>query len=356
MFANPTGTWPPKRMPIVPSGGWLHAGRQVTAVCAKGDKDRGAISGMSPETAGIHHVTAIAGDPQRNAEFYVDTLGLRLVKRTVNHDDPGSYHLYFGDGEGTPGTNITFFPWTDSGRQGEFGAGQTEFTAYAIPETSVEFWTERLDEAGVAVDRTERFGETVLRFADPDGIGLELVATDAPTDAVAWADSPVPETHQLRGFHSVTLAVPEVGPTAERLTEVLGFKHEGTEADRHRYRSAAGGFASVVDIVETDADYGEMGVGTVHHVAFQAADRAELEAYREQYRELSVRASEIRDRTYFLALYAREPNGILFEISTMEPGFTADEPLEELGESLVLPERLEARREEIEGELPAFEA
>lgn len=156
---------------------------------------------MSPTTPGIHHVTAIVGDPQTNADFYVGTLGLRMVKRTVNHDDTGIYHFYFGDGEGTPGTNITFFPWGETGRDGEFGAGQTQTTAYLIPEDSLDYWGDRLDSEGVDYERTERFEETVLSFSDPDGTGLELVAADAPSDAVPWADSPVSEQHQPRGFY-----------------------------------------------------------------------------------------------------------------------------------------------------------
>ncbi|WP_254271560.1 ring-cleaving dioxygenase [Haloarcula marina] len=310
---------------------------------------------MSPETTGLHHVTAIAGDPQRNADFYVGVLGLRFVKRTVNHDDTGTYHFYFGDGEGTPGTNITFFPWTDRGRQGEFGAGQTQHTAYLIPEDAVEYWTERLESHGITVERTERFDETVLQFEDPDGIGLELVAADAETDAVPWPDGPVPEEHQLRGFYSVTLAVESVGPTAEILTDVLGYEHEATEDGRHRYRSAGGGFGSVLDVVETDQERGRMGVGTVHHVAFRAESTEEQAAYREAYIEKGLEPSEIIDRKYFHAIYAREPGGVLFEISTMGPGFTADEDFGELGESLTLPDWLEDEREAIEAQLPPFE-
>jgi glyoxalase family protein len=309
---------------------------------------------MAPETSGLHHVTAIAGDPQRIADFYVGVLGLRLVKRTVNHDDPGTYHFYFGDGEGTPGTNITFFPWRERGRTGRFGTGQTQNTAYRIPAGSVDYWTARLADHDVAVEQFTRMGDTVVQFEDPAGIGLELVATEGPSEAVPWAESPVPERHQLRGIHSVTVAVDSVEPTAERLTEVLGFEHETTQDDRHRYSGAAD-FASFVDVVETDVDRGRMGVGTVHHVAVRAADRDELEAYREQYRDRGINCSEIRDREYFHALYARDPNGVLFEISTMGPGFTVDEPLDALGESLVLPGRLEAHRADIERQLPPFD-
>lgn len=310
---------------------------------------------MTPDTGGLHHVTAIAGDPERNAEFYVETLGLRFVKRTVNHDDPGTYHCYYGDGEGTPGTNVTFFPWTDSGRRGTFGAGQTKATAYLVDPGSVDYWLDRLGDRGTDVAQTDRFGETVLRFEDPDGIALELVAADAPSDAVPWADGPVPEEHQLRGFYGVTLALSDIEPTAEVLTDVLGYVHEATEDGRHRYRTATGGPGSIVDLVETDLERGRMGVGTVHHVAFRAEDTAELDAYREAYQERGISVSPIIDRTYFEALYAREPGGVLFEISTTGPGFTVDEDRDDLGSRLTLPEKLESNRDAIERQLPPFD-
>ena len=332
-----------------------------------------------PDTSGLHHVTAIAGDPERNADFYVGTLGLRFVKRTVNHDDTGTYHFYFGDEAGTPGTNITFFPWTDRGRDGEFGAGQTRHTAYRIPEDSVDYWRERLESRDVDVTETERFGETVLRFSDPDGIGLELVAADDATAhgdpaevgdevdvgdgtvdhggsiATVWEDGPVPEERQLQGFHNVTLAVAEIDPTAAVLTDVLGYEFEGEADGRHRYRSATGGPGSIVDLVETDAGRGRTGVGTVHHVAFKARDLEEQERWREAYADHGLSPSEVIDRKYFRSIYTREPGGVLFEMATMAPGFTADEEYEELGSRLTLPEWLEDERERIEAQLPAFD-
>ncbi len=310
---------------------------------------------MSPNTPGLHHVTAIAGDPQDNADFYVGTLGLRFVKKTVNHDDTGTYHFYFGDGEGSPGTNITFFPWTDQGREGKFGAGQTQATAYAIPAGSVGYWRDRLESEGIDVEETERFDETVLRFADPDGIELELVAADAETAATPWEDSPVPTEHQLRGFYNVTLAVDEFGPTETILTDVLGYELEGEADGRRRYRSATGGPGSIVDLVETDAGRGRMGVGTVHHVAFTAESVAEQERWREAYADAGLSPSTVIDRKYFQSIYTREPGGVLFEMATTGPGFTKDEPLDELGERLTLPERLENEREEIEAQLPDFD-
>lgn len=311
-----------------------------------------------PETAGIHHVTAIAGDPGRNADFYVGTLGLRFVKRTVNHDDTNTYHFYFGDRRGTPGTAITFFPWTDEGRQGEFGAGQTAATAYAIRPESVGYWRDRLADRGVELTETEHFGEPVLSFADPDGIGLELVGTEAAAGAPAepWEESPVPTEHQLRGFDGVTLAVAGYEPTERVLTGVLGYELADEDDGRRRYRTAAGERpGTTVDLVETDAERGRMGVGTVHHVAFKAEDTEQQEAYREAFEEQGLRVSEIIDRKYFHAIYAREPGGVLFEVSTMGPGFTADEDVEELGSRLTLPEWLEEEREAIEAALPAVE-
>ncbi|MFC5368128.1 ring-cleaving dioxygenase [Salinirubrum litoreum] len=316
---------------------------------------------MAPPTAGLHHVTAIAGDPQRNADFYVGTLGLRFVKRTVNHDDTGTYHFYFGDNRGTPGTNITFFPWTDDGRQGQFGAGQTRDTAYLISPDSVDYWLDRLADHCVDVEEDDRFGETVLRFADPDGIGLELVASadaaDSPADP--WPDSDVPAEHQLRGFHSATLAVAEVDPTAEILTGVLGYEREAEiEEDgkrRVRFRTQDGGPGSVVDLVETDAGRGQMGVGTVHHVAFTAESVADQEQYIEAYAEHGLEATDPIDRKYFTAIYCREPGGVLFEIATTGPGFAADESVDDLGSRLTLPEWLEDERAEIEASLAEFD-
>ena len=311
---------------------------------------------MSPTTPGLHHVTAIASDPQRTAEFYVETLGLRFVKKTVNHDDKYTYHLYFGDSEGTPGTNITLFPWGERGRSGQFGDGQTRTTAYFVPEGSLDYWRERLESHGISVDGpTERFGETVIEFDDPDGITLALVATDDAPDGQPWDDSPVPTEHQLRGFHSVTLAVSEIDPTATVLTDGLGYEFEAEENGRHRYRSDAGGPGSIVDLVETDHGRGRMGVGTVHHVAYKAEDTDEQEQWREQLSEQGLRVTDIVDRVYFKSIYFREPGGVLFEIATMEPGFTADQSQDELGRDLALPEWLEDERDEIESRLPSFE-
>jgi glyoxalase family protein len=308
-----------------------------------------------PETTGLHHVTAVAGDPERNADFYVGVLGLRFLKRTVNHDDPTTYHFYYGDGAGTPGTAVTFFPWTDSGRRGEFGAGQTQRTAWAVPTDSLDYWAERLDAHGVAATRVERVGEPTIEFDDPDGIGLALVGTDALRETTPWDESPVPARHQLRGFHGVTLAVPDAEPTAGVLRDVLGYELDVEAGERRRYRAAGGGPGSVVDLVETGVGRGRTGVGTVHHVAFAAADVDELEAFRERAADRDLRATDVVDRTYFRSVYFREPGGVLFEVATTGPGFTADESVDELGSGLRLPGWLEDDRERIEADLPPFD-
>lgn len=312
---------------------------------------------MAPTTPGLHHVTAIAGDPQRNAEFYVETLGLRFVKKTVNHDDTYTYHFYFGDGDGTPGTNITFFPWGDQGRSGQFGAGQTKSTTYAIPSESLDYWLDRLESHGIDVDGPiERFDETVIEFDDPDGVTLALVATPDAPNGRPWKESPVPENHQLRGIYSVTLAVNEIEPTGAVLTDGLGYEREAEADGRHRYRSAAGGFGSIVDLLETDRPHGQMGTGTVHHVAYKAQNTTEQEQWRDHLTDHGLQVTEIIDRTYFHSLYFREPGGVLFEIATMGPGFTADQNQDELGTDLALPDWLEDEREEIESHLPSFES
>lgn len=306
-----------------------------------------------PSTPGLHHVTAIAGDPSRNAEFYVETLGLRLVKQTVNHDDKYTYHLYYGDHEGTPGTNITFFPWPQ-GRRGKPGAGQARGTAYRIPPGSLDYWRERLESRDVVVDRETRFGEEVLGFTDPDGNRIELAAAEGEDLTSAWSDAPVPPEHRLRGFHSVSLQVREAGPTEKVLTDIMGYTHAATEGGRRRYRSGEGGPGSIVDLVETDAAPGRVGVGSVHHVAYKSRDLDEQEEWREALMDYGLRPTGVIDRVYFRSVYVREPGGVLFEFATVGPGFTVDEDVEELGTHLVLPDWLEDERSEIEAHLPQF--
>ena len=309
---------------------------------------------MSAETTGIHHVTAIAGDPQRNVDFYVGLLGLRVVKKTVNFDDPGTYHLYYGDGAGSPGSIMTFFPWGGA-PQGRIGAGQLTITSFSVPAASLGYWTERLVEAGVRFEKPEdRFGETVLRFSDPDGLRLELVAA-REEGREGWAGGLVPAENAVRGFHYVTLAVEAPSRTAMLMTDSLGFRQTGEAEGRRRYEAGEGGPGNTVDIADgTGFPRGTMGVGTVHHVAFRVPDEETQLELRERAGALGYNVTPVLDRNYFRSIYFREPGGVLFEIATDPPGFAVDEEPEHLGESLRLPPWLEPRHEELERLLPSL--
>jgi glyoxalase family protein len=307
---------------------------------------------MSTETTGIHHVTAIAGDPQRNVDFYVGLLGLRILKKTVNFDDPGTYHLYYGDGAGTPGSIMTFFPWAGAPK-GRIGAGQLTVTSFSIPAASLGYWTERLVEGGVRFERPEdRFGETVLRFPDPDGLRLELVAA-AEDQRERWADGPVPAEVAVRGFHHVTLAVADPSRTADLMTGTLGFRRTGEAEGRTRYEAGEGGPGNTVDLADaTGFPRGTMGVGTVHHVAFRVPDEETQLELREKVAALGYNVTPVLDRNYFRSIYFREPGGVLVEIATDPPGFAVDEEPEHLGEALKLPPWLEPQRDRLEEVLP----
>jgi glyoxalase family protein len=301
----------------------------------------------------IHHVTAIAGDPQRNLDFYAGVLGLRLVKLTVNFDDPGSYHLYFGDELGRPGSILTFFPWPN-GRRGRQGTGQVGTVSLAIPPASLGFWVERLVQHGVEfVGPTRRFDEQVLAFNDPDGLLLELVATPRVEDVAPWADGPVPAGHAVRGLHGGTIWEDGDQGTAEFLTGQLGFRRLGEEGDRLRFESAAAGAGTVLDLRRVPGFWaGGTGVGTVHHIAFRAgSDEAQLQQ-RARLAQAGFDVTPVVDRQYFRSVYFREPGGVLFEIATDAPGFTRDEPAAELGTHLMLPPMYEPLRERIEQTLP----
>ena len=309
---------------------------------------------MSAVTSGIHHVTAISGEPQRNVDFYVGLLGLRLVKKTVNFDDPGTYHLYYGDGAGSPGSIMTFFPWAGA-PNGRVGAGQLTVTSFSFPASSLGYWTERLVEGGVRFEKPEdRFGETVLRFPDPDGLRLELVA--AADDArEGWVGGTVPAEHAVRGFHHVTLLSSDPAGTAELMTGTLGFRQTGEAEGRTRFEAGEGGPGNTVDVANGSGfPRGTMGVGTVHHVAFRVPDEEAQLELRERVAALGYNVTPVLDRNYFRSIYFREPGGVLFEIATDPPGFAADEDREHLGESLKLPPWLEPRREELEGMLPSL--
>jgi len=310
---------------------------------------------MRKPIAGIHHVTAMASDPQANVDFYTGVLGLRLVKRTVNFDDPGTYHLYYGDEVGHPGTIMTFFPWPMA-RRGLQGAGQATVTAFSVPEGSLGFWTERLNKMGVPFDGPKpRLDEEVLTVLDPDGLRLELVARKGD-DRAPWESGPVPAEHAVRGFDGVTLTEWNLEVTEEVLSKVLGFRRVGEERDRVRFETGTGGSGTRVDVLASPtAARGHISAGTVHHVAFRAADEADQLAWRETIDESGLYVTPVLDRQYFRSIYFREPGGVLFEIATDPPGFTRDEPVETLGTALKLPPWLEASRSQIEATLPKIE-
>jgi glyoxalase family protein len=307
---------------------------------------------MSAVASGIHHVTAISGEPQRNVDFYAGLLALRLVKKTVNFDDPGTYHLYYGDGAGSPGSIMTFFPWSGAPR-GRIGAGQLTVTSFSFPASSLGYWTERLVESGVRFEKPEdRFGETVLRFPDPDGLRLELVA--APDDRrEGWAGGPVPPEHAVTGFHHATLLSSDPAGTARLMTETLGFRETSEAEGRTRFEAGGGVPGNIVDVADgTGFPRGTTGVGTVHHVAFRVPDEETQLDLRERVAALGYNVTPVLDRNYFRSIYFREPGGVLFEVATDPPGFTADEDAERLGGSLKLPPWLEPRRGELEQVLP----
>jgi glyoxalase family protein len=305
------------------------------------------------DTAGLHHVTSITSDPRTNVAFYTDVLGLRLVKRTVNFDDKFTYHLYYGDEVGTPGTALTFFPVRD-GTPGRVGRGQPSATAFVVPPESVDYWLDRLDSKGVdRGDPVERFDETVVPFTDHDGQPLELVT--GTSDVEPWSEGPVPAEHGVRGFHGVTLDSLDAERTGTVL-ETLGYERAAEAGDRTRYR-AASDRAAVVDVLDRpDAERGREGVGTVHHVAVRAPDEETQLAWRDALTEAGLDVTPQKDRRYFRSVYTREPGGILVEIATDEPGFTLDESVAELGSSLKLPPWLETDRETIEERLPVLDA
>ncbi len=299
---------------------------------------------------GIHHVTAIAGHPQENVDFYMGLLGMRLVKRSVNQDDPQTYHLFYADAVGSPGTDLTFFAWP-GGPVGRRGAGQAITVALAIPPAAVAFWTRRLTEAGVPVEGPTQSGaEEVLAFADPHGLALELVAgpdTGERGPWVPWTAGPVPVEHAIRGIHRVTLAVDRLEPTRAFLESPLRFRLLDESGGRLRFAVGQGGSGAQVDVVRA-AGWGGIAVGTVHHVAWRTPDDAAHQAWQRELRGLGAGVTPIIDRFWFRSIYFREPGGVLFEIATDGPGFAVDEAVERLGERLVLPPWLEPDREQIE--------
>jgi glyoxalase family protein len=312
---------------------------------------------MNSKIPGLHHVTAIASNPQRNLDFYVGLLGLRFVKRTVNFDDPGTYHFYFGDNRGTPGTILTFFPWPGA-RRGIRGTGQVEATAFSIPQNSIGFWLERLKQQHVTAERTPaRFGEEVIRLLDPDGLLIELIASSSLPQIEQWPDSPIPAEHALHGFHSVSAALEGYEKTARLLRESFGYRLVDESGNRFRFVSADNAAPGrIVDLLcLPDTAMGRVAAGSVHHIAFRAKDEAEQLQWREHFVDLGYNVTPVIDRIYFHSIYFREPGGVLFEIATEPPGFTLDETLQELGTHLRLPPWMESARSQIENILPRIQ-
>lgn len=306
---------------------------------------------MLTDTPGIHHVTSMVGDAQTNLDFYVGTLGLRLVKRTVNHEDVLRHHLYYGNGAGDLGTVYTCFPYPNE-PPGRRGRPQITAASFAVPEGSLDYWTDRLGDRGVDTERVFRFEESALRFEDPSGTRLELVAADQSVEP--WSEGPVPDRAAIRGIHGVT-ALPTNPFATASVLDTLGFDLVGEDGDRVRYR-AGGDRATVIDLLDRPAEFAREGTGSVHHVAVRVADETELREWHDLFRERDIDVSRIRDRHYYRAIYVREPGGILIELSTEGPGFGVDEPRESFGESLVLPPWAEEDREMIEGQLPPLVA
>lgn len=308
---------------------------------------------MTRQPSGIHHVTAIATDPQRNADFYIQTLGLRMVKRTVNFDAPDTYHLYYGDETGNPGTILTFFPWPGV-PQGRRGTGQATTTSFSVPEGSLGWWKQRLERLAVDVARAEtRSGEDALTLRDPDGLVVELVAHPEADPRPPWEQGPVPPEHAIRGLHSITLTESGYEDTAELLTGTLGFRLVEEEGERFRFATGEGGPGALLDVVcHPESPQGLVAAGTVHHVAWRTPDDDEQAIWREDLIGQGLNVTPVMDRQYFHSIYFREPGGVLLEIATDPPGFGIDEPLLELGRRLKLPPWLEPNRADIERSLP----
>jgi glyoxalase family protein len=305
---------------------------------------------------GIHHVTALASDAQRNVDFYVGILGLRMLKKTINFDAPDVYHLYYGDETGSPGTILTFFPYEGLSR-GRKGGGQLTYTAFSIPQASLRYWMDRLTQFGIPyAGPYQRFDESYLRLEDYDGMGVELVATTNDTRP-GWDNGKIPLEYAVRGFHTVSLNEFSIDRTVALLTNPMQHTLVAEEKDRFRFQAGAGGPGNYVDVVYSPKDVRALqGAGSVHHVAFSTdTDETQL-AIREELLSTGYSPTEVLDRNYFHSIYYREPGGILFEIATNPPGFAVDEPLESLGTSLKLPEWYEPRRAKIEAELPPLVA
>lgn len=307
---------------------------------------------MTIKPHGIHHVTAIARDPQQNVDFYTKVLGLRLVKQTVNFDAPHIWHLYYGDEKGSPASILTFFPWPNISR-GRDGAGLTTATAFSVPQESLSFWVTHLSSLGIEATQSKDSNQyDVLELRDNDGMRLQLVGTKGDERSGWDGVGNIPAEHAIRGLHSVELSERSIDPTASMLEGLLGMRVTSEEAGRANFEMASGQSGAKVEVLGGVKQTGLQAGGTVHHVAFSAPDLSTMEKWQMELLEKGVQVTQILDRQYFKSIYFREPGGVLFEIATDDPGFAIDEPLLELGKKLKLPPWLEPNREQIEANLP----
>ena len=307
---------------------------------------------MEPRILGLHHVTAIAGNAQRNYDFYTRVMGLRFVKKTVNFDDPGTYHFYFGDETGSAGTILTFFPW-DHVTAGRRGTGQATEIGYSVPAGSFDFWMKRFDNNDITYNKpNEKFGERYLTFLDPDGLKIELIESKTPDERTPWTTPEVGAAVATRGFHTFTLTLTSAAATAAILTEVFGYTLLEQHVNRYRYVTDTVPGAAYLDLVEIPGETRSVTAGgSVHHIAFRVKDDAAELYIRKQLLDRGLQPTPQIDRDYFHSVYFREPGGVLFEIATENPGFTVDEPLAELGTHLMLPTKHEHLRPQLEKRL-----
>jgi glyoxalase family protein len=308
---------------------------------------------MKNTILGLHHITAIAGNAKVNYDFYTRILGLRLIKKTVNFDDPKTYHLYYGNETGSPGTILTFFPWGNIGA-GRRGTRQATEIGYSVPEGSLDFWQDRLEKNNVIYNKTaEKFGEKYLTLLDPDGLKFELTVAKNKDSRKPFLTSEINANHAIMGFHQVTITTNKIDKTAEVLTNIFGYKLMEQSVNRYRFVTDAVEQAAIVDLVEAPGETaGHVAGGSVHHVAFRVKDEETLMFFRDKVAAMGLDITGKIDRNYFYSLYFREPGGVLFELATDNPGFTVDEPLNELGSNLKLPAQYERQRTDIERALP----
>ncbi|MDX1641678.1 MAG: VOC family protein [Balneolaceae bacterium] len=311
---------------------------------------------MKHNNKGIHHISIISGDAQTNADFYVKKLGLRMVLKSVNQDDPGTYHLFYANAEGEPGSSITFFPWKRAVKS-QTGVGEVERISFSVPEDSITFWENRFDEFDIPAEKPfERFGKTVLPFEDPDGLKLEIIEDNRPKDLPGWKEADVPLEHAIRGFWGANLLLPQTSETAGILTDILGFEKSDESGNLTLFETGSDLGHSIILEKADKIRYGKTGRGTVHHIAFRTKDEEQLRDFRNQVISKGLSPSEIIDRHVFKSVYFQTPGGVLFEMATDGPGYqSVASSNEKMGRELFLPDFLESKRDIIEQRLEPIE-